>query len=86
MPSPRIKIFFILLLACAEEVISTPKLITFWPNPPLGCEKLPFESNTIPYLLSWHFSTWLLCLVIITSPNRQFSKLISKLLRFNSNS
>ena len=37
------KILFTLLLACVELLISGPKIITFLPYPPLGCEKDPFE-------------------------------------------
>ena len=29
IPSPRTKIFFVLLLACTEELISAPKINTF---------------------------------------------------------
>ena len=46
---PRIKILLILLLACEELLKSAPKIITFLPYPPLGCEKLPLELNPIPY-------------------------------------
>ena len=40
----------VLLLACLEPRKSTPKIITFLPYPPLGCVKIPLESNPIPYL------------------------------------
>ena len=46
---PRTKMLLVLLLACKELLKSAPKIITFLPYPPLGCEKLPFESNPIPY-------------------------------------
>ena len=48
-PSPRIKISFFLLSPCREELISTPKIITFFANPPVGNEKVPFISNPIQY-------------------------------------
>ena len=69
---PRTKMLLVSLLACAELLISAPKIITFAPNPPFGCEKDPFESNPIPYpeylylLISAFF-------VDLTAPNRQFS-------------
>ena len=45
-PSARIKIYFFLLSACTEELISTPKIIQFLPNP-LPTENCPFLSNPI---------------------------------------
>ena len=48
-PSPRINIYFFLLTTCMEELISTPKIITFLPIPPLGNEKVPFLSNPMSY-------------------------------------
>ena len=39
----------VLLLACTELFTSAPKIIRFLTNPPLGCEKVPCESNPIPY-------------------------------------
>ena len=62
----------VLLSACIELLISAPKIIAFLPNSPLGCEKVPFESNPIPYpeylylLISSFF-------VNLAAPNRQFS-------------
>ena len=41
-PFPRIKIYFFLLSICGDELISTPKTITFLPFPQLGCEKILF--------------------------------------------
>ena len=41
--------FLVLLVECLDLLISTPKIITFEPNPRSGCEKVPFESNPIPY-------------------------------------
>ena len=43
-PSPRIKIYIFLWSKCTEELMSTPKIITLQPNPPLN-EKAPFSSN-----------------------------------------
>ena len=64
---------FVLLLKCVELPKSAPKIITFLPYPPLGCEKLPLESNPIPYpeylylSISAFFDN-------LTAPNRQFCK------------
>ena len=44
----RIKVYFFLLSTWAEELISTPKIITFWLNPPLRNEKLELLSNPVP--------------------------------------
>ena len=63
----------VLLLAYTELLKSVPKIIIFLPNPPLGCGKLPFESNPIPYpeylylLISPFF-------VNLAAQNRQFSR------------
>ena len=46
-PIPKINMFFPLLSIWAEELISAPKIITFWPNPPPGNEKFPLLSNPI---------------------------------------
>ena len=73
-----------MLLECAELLISAPKITTFLPSPPLGCEKVPFESNPVPYpeylylLISAFF-------VNLTAPNRQFSKVTLLLLIIESN-
>ena len=48
-PLPNTKILFTLLLACTELLKSTSKKITFVPFSPLACNKLPLESNPIPY-------------------------------------
>ena len=47
--SMRIKIYFFLLSTFTEELISTLKIVTLQPNPPLGNENVPFQSNPIPY-------------------------------------
>ena len=75
-PSLRIRMSFFLLSICTEKLISTPKIITLLPNPPLGCEKTPFQSNPIPYP---HYLYLLVSafLVILTAPNKQFSKVMS---------
>ena len=52
--------------------MSTPRIITFLPNPVLGNEKLPFLSNPIPYPEYPYFSMSAL-LVNLTAPNKQFS-------------
>ena len=47
-PLPRIKISFFLLSTCTEELISTPKIIQFLPNP-LPNENSAYLSNPVPY-------------------------------------
>ena len=71
-PLPNTKILFTLLLACTELLKSTPKIITFVPFPPLGCEKLPPESNPIPYP-EYLYLSMSEFFVNLTAPNRQFS-------------
>ena len=76
---PNTNTLFTLLLACTELLKSAPKIITFVPFPPLGCEKLLIESNPVPYaeylyLLTSEF------FVILIAPNRQFSKVILEVL------
>ena len=44
-PIPKPNMSFFVLSMCAEELISTPKINTFWPYPPPGNEKLPLLSN-----------------------------------------
>ena len=67
--------FLVLLLPCEELAKSAPKTMTFLPYSPLGCVKLPPESNPIPYpeclylSISAFFNN-------LTAPNRQFSKVI----------
>ena len=63
----------VLLLACAELLKSAPKTITFLPSPPLGCVKLPLESNRIPYPEYLYLSTSVF-FVYLTAPNRKFCK------------
>ena len=70
-PLPRIKISFFLFLIFVEELISTPKMITFLPiSLPTG--KDVFLSNPIPYP---EYSYLLISafLVNLTGPNKQFS-------------
>ena len=57
---PRTKILFVLLLLCEELLKSAPKIITFLPYPPPGCEKPPLESNPIPYPEYLYLSIFLL--------------------------
>ena len=44
----ELEYFFDVLLACALEPISAPKMTTFTTVQPLGCEKVSLESNPIP--------------------------------------
>ena len=55
---------FFLLSTWVEELISTPNIITFWLNPPLGNERLDFLSNPIPQP-EYPYK--------VTAPNKQFS-------------
>ena len=48
-PLPRIEIYFFLLSVCGDELISTPKIVTFLANPIAGNPNVPFISNPIPY-------------------------------------
>ena len=72
---PSSNTLFTLLLACVELLISAPKITTFLPFPPLGCEKLPLESNPIPYPEYLYLPTSEFFINLI-APNRQFSKAI----------
>ena len=64
---------FVLLLACVELLKSATKIITFLSYPPLGCVKLPLESNPIPYPKYFYLSISTF-FVNLTEPNRQFCK------------
>ena len=71
-PSPRIKISFFLLSIFVDELISTPKIITFLPVAPLTCEKSRCLSNPLPHpkYLYLSISTFLVNLI---APNKQLS-------------
>ena len=76
---PNTNTLFTFLLACTELLRPAQKIITFALFPPLGCEKLPFESNPMPYpeylyLLTSEF------FVILIASNRQFSKAMLEVL------
>ena len=73
VPSPRIKISFFLLSTCTEELISTPKIITFLPNP-LATEKVPCLSNPIPYPEYFYLSISTF-FTNLTAPNKEFSSI-----------
>ena len=66
----------VLLLACVELLKPAPKIITFLSSPPLGCEKLPLESNPIPY--PEYLYSISVFLVNLIEPIRQFSKVMLK--------
>ena len=70
---------YILLLASVELLKSAPKKITLLPYPPLGCVKLPLESNPIPYP-EYLYLSMSASFVNLTAPNRQFSKVTPQLL------
>ena len=46
-PLPKMEISFLRLLIFVDELISTPKIVTFLPNQERGNEKLPCLSNPI---------------------------------------
>ena len=67
-PFPKNKLSFFLLSIFVDELISTPKIITFLPNPVPGNEKLiclsdPIPQPEYPYLSISAF------LVNVTAPN-----------------
>ena len=72
-PLPRTKILLVLLLAYAELFKPAPKVITFLQYPPLGCEKLPLESNPIPYPEYLYVSISAF-FVNLTAPNKDLCK------------
>ena len=53
-PSARIEIFFFLLSACTQELISTRKIITLQPNSPLENEKVIFPSNPLHMVVDYY--------------------------------
>ena len=70
-PFPRTNMSFFLLSIWAEELISTPKINTFWPNSPPRNEKLDPLSNPIPKPEYPYFSISAL-FVKVTALNKQF--------------
>ena len=62
-----------MLLACVELLKTAPKIITFLPDPPFGCLKLPVASKPIPYQKYFYLSISEL-FVNLTARNRQFCK------------
>ena len=69
---PKSKCFFFLLSIFVDELMSTPKIVTFRPNPTQGNEKLPCLSNPIPYP-EYPYLFMPAFLVKATAPNKQFS-------------
>ena len=55
-----------------DELMSTPKIITFLPNPVPGNEKRPCLSNPIPYP-EYPFLSMSAFLGRLITPNKQFS-------------
>ena len=47
-PLPRIKMSFFLLPICTVELISTPKIMSFFPQSKFGSRKSERESNPVP--------------------------------------
>ena len=70
-PLPRIKISFFVFSTFIDELISTPKNITFLPVPPLRCEKNPCVSNPYADYLYLPISAFL---VKPTAPNKELSR------------
>ena len=58
--------------------MSIPNIIALLPKLPVGCEITPFPSKPIPYPEYLNLSI-LTFLVILTLPNKQFSKVKSGL-------
>ena len=54
-----------------DELMSTPKIITFLPNPVPGNEKRPCLSNPISYP-EYPYLPMSAFLVKLTAPNKQF--------------
>ena len=79
------KHLFFLSSTCAEELISTPKLITFWVNLPLGNKKVPRQSDLILHTGYLYLSISVFFFVNLTAPNKQFFKAEIKLFRFELN-
>ena len=63
---------FPLLSILADELISIPKIVTFLPVSPEGCEKNPFPSNAIPYP-EYLYLSMSAFLVNLTAPNNAFA-------------
>ena len=68
-PLPGIEISFFLLSIFVHELISTPKIITFLPNPVPENEKRPCLSNPIPYP-DYSYLPILAFLVNLAPPNK----------------
>ena len=77
-PFPRTNMSFFLLSMCAEKLISTQKINTFWPNPPPGNGKLDLLWNPIPYP-EYPYLSISEFLVRVTAPNNAFCN-VGKLL------
>ena len=71
-PLPKIKISFFLLSIFVDELISTPKIITFQPNLGSRKEKLQCLSNPVPYT-EYLYLSMTTFLVKVMAPN--FSEL-----------
>ena len=64
--------------------MSMIKIITFWPNPPLGNKKFLCPSTLVPYSKYLYFLISAF-LVYLTGPNKYFSRVMLSL-RFELNS
>ena len=73
-PLPRIKISFLLLSIFVHGLISTPKIITFLPVLPLGCEKNYFPLNPTPYPEYLYLSISAFS-VDVTASDKHFSRI-----------
>ena len=74
--SPRTKIFLFLLSICTEELLSTPKIMTFLSKLPSVYENRKRESNLMLQPLDFylHESAFL---VSFTAPNKQLRRVKS---------
>ena len=82
----RTKIFLVLLLACEELLKSAPKKKkkNSTISSTSGCERLPLESNPIPYREYLHLSISAF-FVKLNAPNRQFCKVTLEFLVVGAN-
>ena len=69
-PLSRINIYFALLSICTDELISAPKITTFFPMLSSDNENSERESSPIPYPLYLNLSGSVF-LVSFTAPNKQ---------------
>ena len=86
VPSPRIKTSFSLLSTCTDELISAPKIMTFFPQLPSVNKNSERESNPMPQPVYLYLSGSA-CLDSLVDPNKQLTnvKAVSKFLNCGPN-